>query len=121
MKMKQVNSILVVILLVVMAGCGGRSKQSADSSVTVDVIADYAEKEQTMQDSIEKEQTKDTLLIQDFVPDKRQISNNDIITVDVSKSYSHKEIHLQSIAEIEYVALETTDDIYQIVMIVKFK
>ena len=34
-----------------------------------------------------------------------------IFSIDLSISYPHKEIHLQSIAEIEYVALETTDDI----------
>ena len=34
-----------------------------------------------------------------------------ILSIDLSKSYTHKEIHLQSIAEIEYVALETTDEI----------
>jgi len=38
-------------------------------------------------------------------------NTNDIISIDLSISYPHKEIHLQNIADIEYVALETTDDI----------
>ena len=38
-------------------------------------------------------------------------NTNDILSIDLSKSYPHKEIRLQSIAEIEYVALETTDDV----------
>jgi len=38
-------------------------------------------------------------------------NTEDVFTIDLSKNYSHKEIHLQSIADIEYVALETTDDV----------
>ena len=33
------------------------------------------------------------------------------LSIDLSISYPHKKIHLQSIAEIEYVALETTDNV----------
>ena len=59
--MKQTKTILAVILLVVLAGCG-ENKQS----------------------------------------------NNDLIIVDVSKSYPKKELILQDFMDVEYVALETT-------------
>lgn len=61
--MKQISTILVAILLVVLAGCG-ENKQSAD----------------------------------------------DLITVDVSKSYPKKELILQDFMDVEYIALETTDE-----------
>ena len=61
--MKQVNTVLTVILLVVLTGCG-RNKQS----------------------------------------------NDDLIIVDVSKSYPKKELILQDFMNVEYVALETTDE-----------
>ena len=51
--MKAANTISIIILLAIMAGCGGRSKQTTDSSGTVDVIANSSEKEPTMQDSKE--------------------------------------------------------------------
>jgi hypothetical protein len=37
--------------------------------------------------------------------------NDDIFTIDLSKKYIHREIHLQNIADIEYIPLETTDDV----------
>lgn len=61
--MKQINTILAVILLVVMAGCGGNKQ-----------------------------------------------SNDDLIIVDVSKSYPKKELILQDFMDVEYIALETTDE-----------
>ena len=61
--MKQTNTILAIILLVVLAGCG-ENKQSTD----------------------------------------------DLITVDVSKSYPKKELVLQDFMDVEYIALETTDE-----------
>ena len=42
---------------------------------------------------------------------KKTSNNDDIITIDLSKKYEQKEVHLQSVADIEYVALETTDDV----------
>ena len=41
----------------------------------------------------------------------KTVNNDDIFTIDLSKKYAHREVHLQSIADIEYVALETTDDV----------
>lgn len=61
--MKQTSTILAVILLVILAGCG-ENKQS----------------------------------------------NDDLITVDVSKSYPKKEMILQDFMDVDYVALETTDE-----------
>lgn len=61
--MKQANTILAVLLLVVAAGCG-----------------------------------------------KNKQSNDDLIIVDVSKSYPKKELILQDFMDVEYVALETTDE-----------
>ena len=61
--MKNSNTISAIILLAVMAGCGG-SKQSAD----------------------------------------------DIIIVDVTKSYPDKELILQDFMDVEYIPLETNDE-----------
>ena len=41
----------------------------------------------------------------------KTVGTDDVFTIDLSKKYSQKIIHLQSIAEIEYVPLETTDDV----------
>ena len=62
--MKRVNTISAIILLIAMAGCGGRNKQSTD----------------------------------------------DIITVDVTKSYPKKELILQDVFDVEYIALDDTSD-----------
>ncbi|MDR1200737.1 MAG: 6-bladed beta-propeller, partial [Tannerellaceae bacterium] len=61
--MKRINTILAIILLVVLAGCGGNKQ-----------------------------------------------SNGDLIIVDVSKSYPEKELILQDFMDVEYIALETTDE-----------
>lgn len=61
--MKQINAILALALLMVLAGCGGNKQ-----------------------------------------------SNNDLITVDVSKNYPKKELILQDFMDVEYIALETTDE-----------
>lgn len=42
---------------------------------------------------------------------QRQTDNNDIITVDVTKSYSSKKkLILQDFMDVEYIALETNDE-----------
>lgn len=61
--MKQINTILVLVLLMVLVGCGGNKQ-----------------------------------------------SNDDVIIVDVSKSYPKKELILQDFMDVEYIALETTDE-----------
>ena len=47
--MKQTNTILAIILLVVLAGCG-ENKQSTDDLITVDVSKSYPKKELILQD-----------------------------------------------------------------------
>lgn len=37
-------------------------------------------------------------------------SNDDLIVVDVSKSYPKKELILQDLMDVEYIPLETTDE-----------
>ena len=61
--MKRIHTISVVILLMILAGCGGNKQ-----------------------------------------------SNGDLIIVDVSKSYPKKELILQDFMDVEYIALETTDE-----------
>jgi hypothetical protein len=70
--MKRVKSISVIILLAVMAGCGG-NKQSTDDVITVDVTASYPEKELILQDFMDVEyivlETNDDFINQGFVED----------------------------------------------------
>ena len=113
--MKRVNSLLVIILSAVMAACGGRNKQSTDTSNTVDVTVNYPEKELTVQDSMDVEyirlETNNDFLNQGIVQDNRQAGSVDFITVDVRRSYSsRKELLLQDFMDVEYIALETNDD-----------
>ena len=41
----------------------------------------------------------------------KTVNNDDIFTINLSKKYVHREIHFQDIANIEYIPLETTDDV----------
>ena len=41
----------------------------------------------------------------------QQSKTGELIEIDISKNYTKKEIHLQNVADIEYIPLETTDDI----------
>ena len=51
--MKRINAVLIIILLVVMAGCG--EKQSTDELITVDVTKSYPKKELILQDFLDVE------------------------------------------------------------------
>jgi len=42
---------------------------------------------------------------------QKSANTGEFIEIDISKNYLKKEIHLQSIADIEYVPLETTNDV----------
>jgi len=42
---------------------------------------------------------------------QKTIKSGELVEIDISKSYPKKEIHLQDVADIEYIPLETTDDI----------
>jgi hypothetical protein len=70
--MTRVNTVLAMILFV-MAGCGGGSKQSADDFITVDVTASYPKKELILQDFMDVEyvvlETNDEFVCQDLVLD----------------------------------------------------
>ena len=97
-----------------MAGCGGENKQSTDFSKT-DVKTSYSEIDPMMQDSMDIEgitvETNDTLFNQGFVLDISQTSADDLIAVDVRKSYSSKkELILQDFMDVEYITLETNDN-----------
>jgi len=48
--MKKVNSIFMIILLAIMAGCRGENKQSSNDYITVDVTRSYPKKELILQD-----------------------------------------------------------------------
>ena len=86
--------ILAVILLVVMAGCGGRGKQSTDELIIVDVTKSYPQKELIIQDFMDVEyialDTNDDFLTQGFVLDigeeiilvRNLISDGDIFVYD---------------------------------------
>jgi len=52
--MKQIKTISVIILLVVLPGCGGRGNQS-DDLITVDVTGNYPQKELILQDFLDVE------------------------------------------------------------------
>ena len=41
----------------------------------------------------------------------QQSKTGELVEIDISKNYPTKEIHLQNVADIEYIPLETTDDI----------
>ena len=53
--MRRANTILAIILLAVMAGCGGRRKQSTDDIIAVDVTKSYPQKELILQDFMDVE------------------------------------------------------------------
>ena len=78
------NSSIMVVILILMAGCGGcrKSNTSNDDSNSVS--------------------SKDTFI--EVMP------RDTFITVDVSKQYPKKELILQDIMDVEYIALESSDE-----------
>jgi len=42
---------------------------------------------------------------------QKSVNYSDLPVIDISKKYPQKEIHLQDIADMEYIPLETTDDV----------
>ena len=72
--MKTANAILVIILLVILAGCGGKVEQSTDDFITVDVTKKYPiKKELILQDFMDVEyiplETNDDFVNQGVVMD----------------------------------------------------
>ena len=47
---------------------------------------------------------------------KDKQSTDELVTINVSKDYPEKELILQDIMDVEYIALETTDDLSHMVM-----
>jgi hypothetical protein len=87
--MKTVKLISIIILIVVMVGCGKGSNLSMDEFITVDVNADYLEKELILQDIMDVEyiplETNDEFLTQGAV----EAIGKDIILV---RNYSDGDI-----------------------------
>ena len=91
--MKRANSILVIILLM-MTGCGEGSKQTTNDFITVDVTHSYSTKELILQDFMDVEyvalETADEFLCQGLVLDigkeimivRNQINDGDIFHFD---------------------------------------
>jgi hypothetical protein len=92
--MKQVNSILIILLFVT-AGCGGGNKQSADDIITVDVTTvNYPQKELILQDFMDVEyiplETNDDFINQGIIQDigkeiilvRNQIDDGNIFIYD---------------------------------------
>ena len=91
--MKKINLILAIILLAVMAGCGG-GKQSTDALIIVDVTKNYPKKELILQDFMDVEyiplETSDEFITQGVVQDigkdiilvKNRFSDGDIFVFD---------------------------------------
>jgi len=79
--MKRANLIILIILLVILDGCGGGHKQSTDDLITVDVTASYPKKELILQDLFDVEyialETNDEFVNQGFV----MATGKDIILV----------------------------------------
>jgi hypothetical protein len=87
--MREVKSISAIILLAVMASCGGKNKQSTEDFITVDITASYPEKELILQDFMDVEyialETNDDFITQGAV----EGVSKDIILV---RSYSGGDI-----------------------------
>jgi len=91
--MKKVYLVLIIILLVVMAGCGG-NKQSTDDYIVVDVTKSYPHKELILQDFMDVEyiplETTDDFLTQgnvlaigkEVIIAKNQVNDGDIFIFD---------------------------------------
>ena len=81
--MKREKTILAIILLAVMTGCGGVNKQTTDDFIIVDVSKSYPKKELILQDFMDVEyillETNDEFLNQGFV---RAIGKNHIIVMN---------------------------------------
>jgi len=82
--MNKINSILVIILLAIIAGCGG-NKQSTDDFITVDVTANYPKKELILQDFMDVEyialETSDDFVTQGEV---RDVGKNILIITNLN-------------------------------------
>ncbi len=92
--MKKAKLIPVIILSILMTGCGERNKQSTDTLITVDVTAHYPEKELILQEFLDVEyvplETNDEFITQghilavgnQYILVKNSIDDGDIFIFD---------------------------------------
>ena len=114
--MKRINTIIVVILSVLLAGCEG-IKQSNDDLIIVDVSKSYPEKELILQDFMDVEyialETTDEFLTQGLVQDvgkeyllvKNRINDGDIFIFDRKTGKGLRKINRQGQGPEEYVRI----------------
>ncbi len=127
--MKQINAILAIILLVVLAGCE-ESKQSNDELIIVDVSKSYPKKELVLQDFMDVEylalETSDEFLTQGLVQDvgkeyllvKNRNRDGDIFIFDRKTGKGLRKINRQGQGAEEYAGIngiildESNDEIF---------
>ncbi len=127
--MKQINAILAIILLVVLAGCG-ENKQSNDELIIVDVSKSYPKKELVLQDFMDVEylalETSDEFLTQGLVQDvgkeyllvKNRNRDGDIFIFDRKTGKGLRKINRQGQGAEEYAGIngiildESNDEIF---------
>jgi hypothetical protein len=114
--MKQINTILAVILLVAPAGCGG-DKQSGDDVIIVDVSGSYPEKELILQDFMDVEyialETTDEFLTQGLIQDAgkeyllvtNRNNDGDIFLFDRKTAKGRRKINRQGQGAEEYTRI----------------
>ncbi len=114
--MKQINAILAIILLVVLAGCE-ESKQSNDELIIVDVSKSYPKKELVLQDFMDVEylalETSDEFLTQGLVQDvgkeyllvKNRNRDGDIFIFDRKTGKGLRKINRQGQGAEEYAGI----------------
>ncbi len=127
--MKQINAILAIILLVVLAGCE-ESKQSNDELIIVDVSKSYPKKELVLQDFMDVEylalETSDEFLTQGLVQDvgkeyllvKNRNRDGDVFIFDRKTGKGLRKINRQGQGAEEYAGIngiildESNDEIF---------
>lgn len=127
--MKQVNAILAIILLAVLAGCE-ENKQSNDELIIVDVSKSYPKKELVLQDFMDVEylalETSDEFLTQGLVQDvgkeyllvKNRNRDGDIFIFDRKTGKGLRKINRQGQGAEEYAGIngiildESNDEIF---------
>ena len=127
--MKQINAILAIILLVVLAGCE-ENKQSNDELIIVDVSKSYPKKELVLQDFMDVEylalETSDEFLTQGLVQDvgkeyllvKNRNRDGDIFIFDRKIGKGLRKINRQGQGAEEYAGIngvildESNDEIF---------
>ena len=117
--MKTPNTISVIILLLIMAGCGGRSNQSTDDLIVIDVTESYStKKELILQDFMDVEyialETNDEFLNQGVVMDigkeiiavKNQVNDGNIYVYD-RKGNALRKINRRGQSGEEYINISS--------------